>query len=196
MTALRASERSPVGIDSCKFASLELRGLNRDGSFSGYASVFGEVDLGRDRVERGAFARSLSTRGAAGIRMLFQHDPSEPIGAWKTIREDDRGLYVEGQLADGVARAREVHQLLKNAALDGLSIGFRTVRARTDAKSGVRRILEADLWEISVVTFPMLPSARVQNVKNARWFRDRETELVRHIRRAARQLMTETFKQG
>lgn len=196
MTASSASERSPVGIDSCKFASLELRGLNRDGSFSGYASVFGEVDLGRDRVERGAFARSLATRGAAGIRMLFQHDPSEPIGAWKTIREDDRGLYVEGQLADGVARAREVHQLLKNAALDGLSIGFRTVRARTDAKSGVRRILEADLWEISVVTFPMLPSARVQNVKNARWFRDRETELVRHIRRAARQLMTETFKQG
>ena len=196
MTASRASERSPMGIDSCKFASLELRGLNRDGSFSGYASVFGEVDLGRDRVERGAFARSLATRGAAGIRMLFQHDPSEPIGAWKTIREDDRGLYVEGQLAEGVARAREVHQLLKNAALDGLSIGFRTVRARTDAKSGVRRILEADLWEISVVTFPMLPSARVQNVKNARWFRDRETELVRHIRRAARHLMTETFNQG
>lgn len=196
MTASRASERSPVGIDSCKFASLELRGLNRDGSFSGYASVFGEVDLGRDRVERGAFARSLASRGPAGVRMLFQHDPSEPIGTWKTIREDERGLYVEGILADGVARAREVHQLLKNAALDGLSIGFRTVRARTDAKSGVRRILEADLWEISVVTFPMLPSARVQNVKNARWFRDRETELVRHIRRAARQLMTETFKQG
>ncbi|WFR96230.1 HK97 family phage prohead protease [Rhizobium tumorigenes] len=196
MTAPSVSARSPMGIDSCKFASLELRGLTRDGSFSGYASVFGEVDLGSDRVERGAFARSLATRGASGIRMLFQHDPSEPIGAWKTIREDERGLYVEGQLADGVARAREVHQLLKNSALDGLSIGFRTVRARTDAKSGVRRILEADLWEISVVTFPMLPSARVQNVKNARWFRDRETELVRHIRRAARHLMTETFKQG
>ena len=196
MTASRVSERSPVGIDSCKFASLELRGLNRDGSFSGYASVFGEVDLGKDRIERGAFTRSLASRGPAGVRMLFQHDPSEPIGTWKTIREDERGLYVEGILAEGVARAREVHQLLKNAALDGLSIGFRTVRARTDAKSGVRRILEADLWEISVVTFPMLPSARVQNVKNARWFRDRETELVRHIRRAARQLMTETFKRG
>jgi len=196
MTASRASARSPMGVDTCKFASLALKGLNRDGSFSGYASVFGEVDLGKDRVEPGAFRKSLGERGASGVRMLFQHDPSEPIGAWKTIREDHRGLYVEGQLADGVARAREVHQLLKNAALDGLSIGFRTVRAKTDATSGVRRILEADLWEISVVTFPMLPSARVQNVKNARWFRDRETELVRHIRRAARQLMTETFKQG
>ncbi|TCR93172.1 HK97 family phage prohead protease [Rhizobium sp. BK376] len=186
--------RAATGADTRKFASLELRALRQDGTFSGYASVFGEVDLGKDTVERGAFRKSLSERGPEGVRMLFQHDPSEPIGAWKTIREDSRGLYVEGVLADGVARAREVHQLLKNAALDGLSIGFRTVRARTDAKSGVRRILEADLWEISVVTFPMLPSARVQNVKNARWFRDRETELVRQMRRAARMLMTETFR--
>ncbi|KAA0699967.1 HK97 family phage prohead protease [Neorhizobium sp. P12A] len=186
--------RAEIGADTRKFASLELRALRQDGSFSGYASIFGEVDLGKDTVERGAFRKSLSERGPEGVRMLFQHDPSEPIGAWKTIREDSRGLYVEGVLADGVARAREVHQLLKNAALDGLSIGFRTVRAKTDSKSGVRRILEADLWEISVVTFPMLPSARVQNVKNARWFRDRETELVRQMRRAARMLMTETFR--
>ena len=200
MTSARAEARfsmpAKTGPDSRKFASLELRGLRRDGSFSGYASVFGAVDLGKDTIERGAFRRSLAERGAEGVRMLFQHDPSEPIGAWTTIREDQRGLYVEGVLADGVARAREVHQLLKNAALDGLSIGFRTVRARTDAKSGVRRILEADLWEISVVTFPMQPLARVQNVKDARWFRDRETELVRSMRRAARMLMTETFKQG
>ena len=196
MTANGARAQCPMGIDTRKFANLELRGLNGDGSFSGYASVFGEVDLGKDSIEHGAFRKSLADRGPGGVRMLFQHDPSEPIGAWKTIREDGKGLYVEGVLADGVARAREVHQLLKNAALDGLSIGFRTVRARTDAKSGVRRILEADLWEISVVTFPMLPSARVQNVKNARFFRDKETELIRSMRRATRMLMTETFKQG
>jgi HK97 family phage prohead protease len=194
MNASLIRARRPVGADTRKFASLELRGLKRDGSFSGYASVFGEVDLGKDRVERGAFRKSLSERGADGVRMLFQHDPSEPIGAWKVIREDSRGLYVEGVLADGVARAREVRQLLKNGALDGLSIGFRTVRAKTDAKSGVRRILEADLWEISVVTFPMLPSARVQNIKNARWFRDKETELVRAMRRAARAMLNETFR--
>lgn len=202
MTASRALARTPTrlstraipGADTRQFANLELRGLSRDGTFSGYASVFGEVDLGKDAIERGAFLRSLKTRGAEGVRMLFQHDPAEPIGAWKTIREDSRGLYVEGVLADGVSRAREVHQLLKNGALDGLSIGFRTVRARTDAKSGVRRILEADLWEISVVTFPMLPSARVQNIKNARWFRDKEAELVRAMRRAARMMLQDTFK--
>lgn len=177
-----------------KFASLSLSRLSGDGVFSGYASLFGEVDLAKDRIERGAFTASLAARGAGGVRMLYQHDPAEPIGAWKIIREDARGLYVEGALSPGVARAREVHALMKTGALDGLSIGFRTVRARRDATSGVRRILEADLWEISVVTFPMLPSARVSNVKNARFFRDRETEFARTLRRAARDMITATFK--
>ena len=159
-----------------------------DGSVEGYASLFGEVDLGKDALAPGAFARSLAKRGAAGGRMLYQHDPAEPLGRWRTIREDERGLYVEGVLSQGVARAREVHQLMKSGALDGLSIVFQTVRSKTDRQTGVRRILEADLWEISIVTFPMLPSARVSNVKNARWFRDHETELVRTMRRAARML--------
>lgn len=83
---------------------------------------------------------------------------------------------------------------MKTGALDGLSIGFRTVRAKRDPATGVRRILEADLWEISVVTFPMLPSARVSNVKNARFYRDKETELVRTLRRATRSMIMTTFK--
>jgi len=177
-----------------KYADLTLQGVSGDGVFSGYASVFGEVDLGRDEIAPGAFSRSLARRGAAGVRMLFQHDAAEPLGRWRTIREDARGLYVEGVLAPGVARAREVLSLMKSGALDGLSIGFQTVRAKTDRASGVRRILEADLWEISVVTFPMLPSARVSNVKNARWFRDRETELVRAMRRTARLLKSQSIK--
>lgn len=83
---------------------------------------------------------------------------------------------------------------MKTGALDGLSIGFRTVRSGKAASRGVRRIPEADLWEISVVTFPMLPSARVSDVKHARFFRDRETELVRTMRRAARALFDTTPK--
>lgn len=192
--ALRSPIRQSTRPDMRKFANLELAGFTGDGTFSGYASVFGEVDLGKDRIERGAFLASLVERGPAGVRMLYQHDPNEPIGAWKTIREDARGLYVEGVLSPGVGRAREVLSLMKTGALDGLSIGFRTVKARTDAKTGVRRILEADLWEISVVTFPMLPSARVSDVKHARFFRDRETELVRQMRRAAKMMMQSTFK--
>lgn len=148
-----------------KYAELGLNEVDEDGSFSGYASLFGKVDLAKDVVERGAFAGSLKRRGAGGIRMLFQHDPGEPIGTWTDIREDGRGLFVRGRLAKDVSRAREVLSLMRGKALDGLSIGFRTVRARADSAKGVRRILEADLWEISVVTFPMLPEARVAQVK-------------------------------
>ncbi|MBY8918069.1 HK97 family phage prohead protease [Nitratireductor sp. L1-7-SE] len=151
--------------DERKYAGLDIETVEVDGTFSGYASLFGKVDLGRDAVERGAFARSLEKRGAAGVRMLFQHDPNQPIGTWEELREDARGLLVRGRLALGVARAREVWELMRDRALDGLSIGFRTVKAKTEAKTGVRRIVEADLWEISVVTFPMLPEARVDEVK-------------------------------
>ena len=97
--------------------------------------------------------------------MLFQHDPAEPIGVWDEIREDARGLYVRGRLMTAVVKAREVLALMRAGALDGLSIGFKTVKARRDAASGVRRLEKIDLWEISVVTFPMLPGARVESVK-------------------------------
>lgn len=147
-----------------KRAALSLDALEKDGTFSGYASLFGAVDLGQDAVEPGAFAKSLKARGADGIRMLYQHDPNEPIGRWTNIAEDRRGLFVRGQLSLATMRGREVHALMRDGALDGLSIGFRTVRARKDA-GGIRRIVEADLWEISVVTFPMLPGARVSEVK-------------------------------
>jgi uncharacterized protein len=173
-------------VETRKFASLEMRGISGQGRFSGYASLFGEVDLGKDVIEPGAFHRSLVRRGAQGVRMLFQHDPAEPLGRWQTIREDARGLYVEGVLAEGVARAHEIHQLMKNGALDGLSIGFQTVKACVDPKDGIRHILEADLWEISIVTFPMLPTARIAEVKH---LPDRQSlDLAARIRRVARTL--------
>lgn len=174
------------GMPRCerKRIGLSLDRVDADGEFSGYASLFGKVDLGRDVVERGAFAASIARRGAAGIRMLYQHDPAEPIGVWTDIREDARGLHVRGRLSREVARAREVHALMKAGALDGLSIGFRAVRASKAAGSGgLRRIREADLWEISVVTFPMLPGARVEAVKGRA---GGARLLAETIRRAAR----------
>lgn len=150
-----------------KRMALALDHVELDGSFSGYASLFGVVDLGNDVMDAGAFTRSLERRHASGIRMLWQHEATEPIGIWTCIREDAQGLYVEGRLAKGVARAREVLELLRSKAVDGLSVGFRTIKARKDARSGVRHIIEADLWEISVVTFPMQPLARIGKVKSA-----------------------------
>ena len=112
-----------------------------------------------------SFRTNAEARDASQIKMLFQHNPSEPIGVWDEIREDAKGLYVRGRLTTAVAKAREVLALMRAGALDGLSIGFKAVKARRDARSGVRRLEKVDLWEISVVTFPMLPGARVEAVK-------------------------------
>lgn len=150
-----------------KHAPGAISGLTREGSFEGYASLFGLVDMGRDLVVPGAFKASLAKRGASGIKMLWAHDATEPIGTWVTIVEDNRGLKVRGQLNLAVARAREILALMRDGALDGLSIGFRTERSQRDKETGVRRLLKLDLWEISIVTFPMLPQARVSAVKRA-----------------------------
>ncbi|QND52394.1 HK97 family phage prohead protease [Phyllobacterium sp. 628] len=174
-----------------KFAGLAIDRVELDGSFSGYASLFGEVDLGKDAISPGAFAGSIRKRGVSGIRMLWQHDANEPIGTWTRIVEDKRGLYVEGRLTTGVNRGREVLELMRAGAIDGLSIGFRTVKAKAD-NSGIRHILEADLWEISVVTFPMLPSARVAQVKKSPWSHtihtDTEAVLATAFRAAAQRI--------
>lgn len=138
------------------------------GLFTGYASLFNVADLGRDVVMPGAFAESLIKRGAIGVKLLWQHDPSEPIGAWLSIVEDRRGLKVRGRLNLAIARAREALALMKDGAIDGLSIGFRTQRAVRDPRSGLRRLYRLDLWEISLVTFPMLPGARVIEAESAK----------------------------
>jgi len=128
----------------------------------GYASLFGAPDQGGDVVEKGAYERSLKAMETAGrnVKMLWQHDPAEPIGIWDEVREDGRGLYVKGRLLDSVARAREAAALIEAGAIDGLSIGYKTVRA-TKNEQGLRLLSEVELWEVSLVTFPMLPQARV-----------------------------------
>ena len=141
-----------------------------DGTFEGYASLFGLVDLGGDQMAPGAFIRSLQKRGARDVRMLWQHDPSLPIGSWVSIVEDGRGLKVKGRLNLAVARAREALALIREGAVDGLSIGFRVKTAKKSAGGGIRRLLEVDLWEISIVTFPMLPQARITQIKQRAHF--------------------------
>lgn len=128
----------------------------------GYASLYGARDSAGDVVSAGAFRRSLSARQGRPLPMLFQHEAMEPVGLWTKFEEDKKGLFVRGQLLPDVARARELASLIASRALDGLSIGYRTVRARRDRKIAARIILEADLWEISLVLFPVLAGARVR----------------------------------
>ena len=128
-----------------------LQALSSHGVFAGYASLFGRRDGQGDIVMPGAFSDSLRKRSAAGVRMLFQHDPAEPVGTWLEIRETPRGLYVLGRLDRNVQRGRELLSLLESGGIDGLSIGFRTVAAKTDRIIKARRLLNVDLWEISSV---------------------------------------------
>ena len=129
----------------------------------GYASLFGRRDQGGDVVQRGAYAASLAALAAAGrrVKMLWQHDPAQPIGVWDEVREDAAGLFVKGRILTEVAQGREAAALLAAGAIDGLSIGYRTVKAARDGK-GQRMLAELELWEVSLVTFPMLAEARVQ----------------------------------
>ena len=176
-----------------KFANATIGNIGVDGGFEGYASLFGVPDLGHDTVAPGAFRDSISKRGPGGVKMLWSHDPSQPIGIWTLLKEDQRGLFVRGQLDFAVAKARETYALLKSGAVDGLSIGFKTVRSRKDPRTGHRRLEKLDLWEVSIVTFPMLPQARVSAVKRAashtghhRPPTDADRALAHAIRRAAR----------
>ena len=169
-----------------KRADASFSAIRSDGAFTGYASLFGIADLARDVVMPGAFRDSLARRGAGGVKMLWQHDPATPIGVWDSIAEDARGLHVVGRLDLAVAKARELHALMRSGAVDGLSIGFRTERSRRDPKSGLRRLEKIDLWEISLVTFPMLAQARVSAVKTAA--PPPEGRLVSALRRAAEAL--------
>lgn len=154
-------------------AGFELKAEpDESGVFEGYASVFGIVDRGNDVVLQGAFEKTLARRGK--IRMLWQHNPNEVIGVWEDVREDSKGLFVRGRLLDGVQRGRESLELMRAGAIDSLSIGYKTVSAEYDDKRGVRNLSEIDLFEISVVTFPMLPDATVTDVKSINTIRDYE----------------------
>jgi len=127
--------------------------------FAGYAAVFGRVDRGGDVVRAGAFARSVK-RGAAGVPLLWQHQAGRPIGRIDYLREDKRGLRVIGRLSDGAA-GREAAALLKEGAVGGLSFGY---RVRDAIGEGPRELTDLDLVEVSLVTFPMQPRARVHAV--------------------------------
>lgn len=128
----------------------------------GYASFFGLTDQGGDVVMPGAYGKSLGRlkREGRAVKMLWQHDPAQPIGVWDEISEDGRGLRVKGRILTEVEKGREAAALVAAGAIDGLSIGYRTVTAEKDAK-GRRLLREVELWEVSLVTFPMLPEARV-----------------------------------
>jgi uncharacterized protein len=155
--------------------------ITADGTFSGYGSVWGVVDSYGDIVVPGAFQASLEAHALADDmpKLLWQHLPEEPIGPWFEMREDDKGLWAKGQMLQEVQRGREGLALMRCGALSGLSIGYEAVDQVNMSAEEVRQtygyevpaggtyrvLLEIDLWEVSVVTFPALAVAQVDSVK-------------------------------
>jgi HK97 family phage prohead protease len=150
----------------------DAKAVKDDGTFSGYASTFGNVDSGYDVVMPGAFANSLRDRPCPQIKMLWQHDWTQPIGVWTKCQEDTKGLYVEGTILRDVQRGAEAYSLMKAGAIDSMSIGFRTLESDY-TPGGVRQLKEVGLMEISLVTFPANEQATVTAVKD---FNPREME--------------------
>lgn len=177
--------------------AVDFKAVSDKGEFEGYGSVFGNVDGGFDVVMPGAFAQSIVDKGASGIKMLRQHDTSRVIGVYDEVSEDERGLKVKGRLIMATQDGRETYELMKAGAIDGLSIGF-VPEQEEYLQNDVRQIQVADLWEVSVVTWPMNSEARVDSVKSKpKTERDMERLLTRDAgfsRSEAKVIINEGFK--
>lgn len=154
-----------------KSFAFKLDEVTASGQFQGYAAIFGNVDFGNDVVEKGAFRQTLETSRGGKIPILDHHDPSRQIGWNLEAWEDDRGLFVRGQLDLNVQSAAERHSLMRMAqnigGRTGLSIGFQTLNEEPHPDDfKIRKLKEVRLLEYSIVTFPMNPEAGVTRVKS------------------------------
>jgi HK97 family phage prohead protease len=135
-----------------------------EGLISGHGAIFDTVDEGGDLIVKGAFDKTLAS--GRQVKMLWQHDPSHVIGLWDSISVDDKGLKVKGHIIPEIPKGMETLALLKAKAIEGLSIGYRTLDFEmVSTKDRTRRLKEIDLFEVSVVTFPMNSLATVTDVK-------------------------------
>lgn len=152
---------TPMQLQHKNF-TLEVKAAD-DRTIEGWASTFGNVDSDNDIIARGAFADSLKLKMP---KMLWQHRTDSPIGIWTECKETEAGLYIKGRILD-TALGEDAHKLAIAGAIDSMSIGFTTKTFTVDREANTRIIQSVDLWEVSLVTFPANPMARITGVKNA-----------------------------
>jgi HK97 family phage prohead protease len=140
-----------------------IKDVQPSGSFEGMAAVYGNLDLGGDVIEPGAFTRTIKN-GGGKVPLLWQHDQREPIGLGK-LQDSKEGLMIHGQLVMESPVAQKALGLMKADVLTGLSIGYDTIVSEYDKANDIRKLKELKLWEVSLVTFPMNPKAQVTAVK-------------------------------
>lgn len=181
-------------------AQLEVKSLDDGGLFEGYASVFGVQDSDGDVIVKGAFSKSITAFQARSKmpKMLWQHNPSIIVGKFIEMREDDHGLYVKGSLILEVEKGREAYALMKAGELDAMSVGFNIASAGAGDMGRGRVIDEADLWEISLVTWGANPEALITSVKSIATPRDFEQFLrdSGFSRKEAASITSQGFKSG
>ena len=150
-----------------KLAPLQIKAGVEDDDFltiSGYGSVFGNEDLGGDLVMQGAFLDSIAS--GRKVKMLYQHDTMQVIGVFDSMSEDNYGLKMQGRISKKFGKGAEVAELIKMGAIEGLSIGYRTKEYAMDEETGQRKLTKLDLFEVSVVTFPMNELASITAMKS------------------------------
>lgn len=141
---------------------VQLKLSGEAGTFEGYASVFGGVDTYGDTILNGAFTSTLRQNGLP--KMFYGHDWSMPIGKWMSAKEDEKGLYVKGELTPGLSLASDVHAALKHGTLDGLSIGGFVKSGDYEMTEAGRVIRKwSKLVEVSPVVFPADANARIDS---------------------------------
>ena len=163
---MKFSRKAGTPTREYKSISFELESADeKTGEFSGYASVFGNVDDGGDIVEKGAFTRTIA-EDFARIKILSQHDQCElPIGKPLELREDDNGLYIRGK-RNKKKKGRDIQTLLRDGVLNELSIGYDAVDYVVDDSTGIRHLKQIKLWEVSIVTWAMNDQATIDDVKS------------------------------
>ena len=162
---MRMHVKDAVPSMETKFATLDIKAEGEDENYltiSGYGAVFGNTDSAGDIIVPGAFSESIKGRKP---KMLWQHDPSQPIGVWDEMREDNNGLYMKGRISKKAAKGAEIAALVGMSAIEGLSIGYRTQEYEMDMDAGARKLTKLDLWETSVVTFPANELANIYAMK-------------------------------
>lgn len=155
-------------LESYKSFPFELKQVDENGIFEGYAAVFGNVDSWGDILEQGAFTKTLSKR-ANRIKICYQHNPMQPIGVPLELREDTKGLYIKGKISQ-TTLGKDVLQLMRDGVITELSIGYNTIKYEMDGP--YRRLKEVELWEISPVTWAANELALITSVKTATSFAD------------------------
>ena len=142
-----------------KSMPLSIKNIDQSGVFSGYASIFNKIDSHKDIIVDGAFSETNEK-----VKLLWQHDPKEPIGMIDSISQDATGLFVKARLLFAVQRAKEAYALLKEGIINGLSIGYTPLKFKRTKNN--RILYKVMLWEISLVTFPSNSDAVITEVKN------------------------------